>query len=99
MLLVPCPWCGPRAEIEFAAAGEAGIARPAPDADAATLAEALYVRSNTKGLLAERWRHVHGCSRFFVAVRDTVSDRFAGSWLPGVPRPSLAELAAEEAVR
>jgi sarcosine oxidase subunit delta len=99
MLLVPCPWCGPRPEIEFAAAGEAGIARPAPDADPAALAEALYFRFNTKGLLAERWRHVHGCGRFFVAVRDTVSDRFAGSWPPGVPHPSPAELAAGEAER
>ena len=29
MLLIPCPWCGPRDEIEFHYGGEAHIARPA----------------------------------------------------------------------
>ena len=95
MLLVPCPWCGPRAEIEFAAAGEAGVARPEPGADAAAIAEALYVRTNPKGLHAERWRHVHGCGRFFVAVRDTVSDRFLGAWPPGEKIPGVRDLAVE----
>src|SRR6266536_2627311 len=33
MLLVPCPWCGPRDEVEFSYGGQAGIAYPAdPDA-------------------------------------------------------------------
>ena len=34
--------------------------------------------TNPKGLHVERWRHVHGCGRFFNAVRDTVSDFFRG---------------------
>ena len=28
MLLIACPWCGPRAESEFTCGGEADIARP-----------------------------------------------------------------------
>jgi sarcosine oxidase subunit delta len=28
MLLIHCPWCGPRAESEFTCGGEADIARP-----------------------------------------------------------------------
>ena len=38
MLLVPCPWCGPRDEIEFRYGGQAGIAYPT-DPDALTDAE------------------------------------------------------------
>ncbi|TBW34612.1 sarcosine oxidase subunit delta [Siculibacillus lacustris] len=93
MLLVPCPWCGPRPELEFVAAGEAHVARPSPDADPTALAEALYFRANTKGLIAERWRHLHGCGRFFNAVRHTVTDKFVMSYRPGDPAPDLARLA------
>lgn len=28
MLLIECPWCGPRAESEFTCGGETDIARP-----------------------------------------------------------------------
>ena len=78
MLLIPCPYCGPRPELEFSYGGEAHIARPA---DPAALtneqwAEFLYARTNPKGAHAERWRHLHGCGRFFNVRRDTVTDRF-----------------------
>ena len=56
MLLIPCPWCGPRDEVEFRYGGEAHIARP-PDPDAvddAAWAEYLFMRQNPKGILAER---------------------------------------------
>ena len=76
MLVIPCPHCGPRPENEFRYAGEAHVARPAdPETyDDAAWAEFLYMRSNTKGRYAERWRHIHGCGRFFNCVRDTVTD-------------------------
>ncbi|MBV9782444.1 MAG: sarcosine oxidase subunit delta [Acidisphaera sp.] len=79
MLLIPCPFCGPRPEIEFVYGGEAHIARPAdPSAlDDAAWAAFLHTRSNPRGRHAERWRHLHGCARFFNVVRDTVTDRFA----------------------
>jgi sarcosine oxidase, subunit delta len=53
----------------------------------------LYIRSNRRGLHLERWRHVHGCARFFNAVRDTMSDRFLLTYKAGAPRPDLAALA------
>ncbi len=89
MLLVPCPYCGARPEIEFRYGGEAHIARPADPAAVSdeAWAEFLYVRANPKGRHAERWYHVHGCGRFFNALRDTVSDKFVASDKLGAPRP------------
>lgn len=89
MLIINCPWCGDRPEIEFRYGGEAHIARPAdPSAlSDAEWAEFLYNRTNPKGLHAERWRHIHGCGRFFNAVRDTVSDFFVTTYKAGEPRP------------
>ena len=39
------------------------------------------------GLHFERWRHIHGCGRFFNAARDTVSDRFLTTYKAGEPKP------------
>jgi heterotetrameric sarcosine oxidase delta subunit len=77
MLLIPCPWCGPRDEVEFHYGGEAHIVRPAdPDAQGdAAWAEYLFMRANPKGVIAERWVHRNGCRRWFNLLRDTVSHR------------------------
>jgi heterotetrameric sarcosine oxidase delta subunit len=78
MLLIECPWCGPRDEIEFRYGGEAGIAFPA-DSEAATdqeWASFLFLRDNPKGAFRERWVHVAGCRRWFDATRDTVTHVF-----------------------
>jgi sarcosine oxidase subunit delta len=89
MLLIACPWCGARPENEFHYGGEAHIARPHdPSAlDDAAWADFLYMRSNPKGRHAERWRHIHGCGRFFNCVRDTVSDRMLATYKPGESLP------------
>ncbi len=89
MLLIPCPYCGPRPEIEFRYGGEAHIARPQrpSELDDAAWAEFLYNRTNPKGLHAERWRHIHGCARFFNCLRDTVSDKIVATYKIGEPRP------------
>jgi sarcosine oxidase, subunit delta len=90
MLLIPCPWCGPRPENEFRYGGQAHVARPAdPSAvDDADWAIYLYLRDNPRGAHAERWRHVHGCGRFLNCVRDTVSDRISASYRPGEKPPA-----------
>ncbi len=92
MLLISCPFCClDRPEIEFRHAGEAHIARP-PDPAAVSdeaWTEHLHFRSNSKGVIAERWRHVAGCGRFFNVLRDTVSDRILASYEPGAPRPEV----------
>ena len=91
MLLIPCPWCGPRPEIEFRNAGAAHVARPTgEDITDATWGSFLYERDNPKGRTTERWRHVHGCGCFFNAVRDTVTDRIAGTYKPGEQPPEVA---------
>lgn len=92
MLLIPCPHCGERPELEFRYGGEAHIARPEKPAELgdAAWAEYLYLRSNPKGAHAERWRHMHGCGRFFNCLRDTVSDRIVATYRIGEPRPQVA---------
>ncbi|MXN64266.1 sarcosine oxidase subunit delta family protein [Stappia sp. GBMRC 2046] len=100
MLLITCPYCGvERPEIEFRYAGEAHIARPAEPSKLTDeeWAEYLYMRTNPKGLLAERWRHAHGCGRFFNAIRDTVSDRFVTIYKMGEAKPDLERLVVEAA--
>ena len=90
MLLIKCPYCGERPEIEFRCGGEAHIARPL---DPMALsdeewAEFLFYRENSKGVLAERWNHTHGCQRWFNAIRDSVSDKIIETYEMGTPRPS-----------
>ena len=89
MLLILCPWCGERPENEFHYGGEAHIARPHDPAslDDQAWADFLYMRTNPKGSHRERWRHMHGCGRFFNCVRDTVSDRIVATYRPGEPPP------------
>jgi sarcosine oxidase subunit delta len=90
MLDIPCPWCGPRAEIEFRYGGEAHLVRPAGDGTSEDEWSAyLYLRDNTRGEHAERWRHIHGCGQFFNVLRDTVSDRISASYPPGAERPAV----------
>lgn len=95
MLLIHCPYCAmDRPEVEFRYAGEAHIARVADPSqlDDAAWTDFLYMRTNPKGLHAERWRHVHGCGRFFNAVRDTVRDTFLRTYKSGDPQPDLSAM-------
>ena len=98
MLLIHCPYCKEeRPELEFRHAGEAHIARPTDIASISDedFAQYFFYRDNPKGLTFERWRHIHGCARFFNAVRDTVSDKFVTTYKTGEPKPDLAEAANE----
>ncbi len=90
MLLIPCPWCGPRPEAEFRHAGAAHIARPSDAAQTSDeqWAEFLYLRDNPKGETAERWLHAFGCGRYFNCLRDTVSDTIRATYRPGEKRPA-----------
>lgn len=75
MLLIPCPWCGPREENEFTYGGEAHIIRPSePDSLAdVEWADYLFMRNNPRGLHHEQWSHTAGCRRWFNVQRDTVT--------------------------
>ena len=86
MLLIDCPYCGERPEIEFAYGGQAHLARPARPAeldDAGVGANFSTCATNTKGVHAERWRHARGCGRFFNALRDTTTDHFLATYKTG----------------
>jgi heterotetrameric sarcosine oxidase delta subunit len=76
MLLIACPYCGPRNETEFHYGGQAHVAYPD---DPAALSDEewgryLFVRDNPKGPFAERWCHAEGCRRWFQVVRDTLTN-------------------------
>ncbi len=91
MLLIPCPYCGPRSEEEFSYGNEAHIARPKqPDKlNDAEWAEYVFMRSNTKGVFLERWMHAQGCRRWFNVARDTVSYEILTVYEMDAPPPKL----------
>lgn len=93
MLLIPCPYCGECPELEFTYGGEAHIPRPVHPETATDEAwgQYLYMRSNSKGVHAERWRHTHGCGRFFNALRDTTTDHFLSTYRTGERPPASAQ--------
>jgi sarcosine oxidase, subunit delta len=90
VLLIQCPYCGERPEPEFVYGGQAHIARPERPAElsAQDWAAFLYLRENTRGVHAERWRHTHGCGRFFNALRDTTTDHFLATYKVGATPPA-----------
>lgn len=94
MLLIHCPYCEEeRPELEFHGAGEAHIARPTNMGEISPedFEKFFFIRDNRKGVVFERWRHLHGCGRFFNAVRHSVSDKFICTYKAGEPRPKLTD--------
>jgi heterotetrameric sarcosine oxidase delta subunit len=95
MLLIPCPWCGNRDEVEFRYGGEAHIPRADPGVDDAAWADYLYMRDNPKGVLAERWVHQAGCRRWFNLLRDTASHRIIAVYRIGERRPGPSDFGGD----
>lgn len=94
MLLIDCPYCGPREQTEFAHGGEAHLTRPAPDrADDAAWAAHLFMRGNPKGWRRERWRHAAGCGRWFNLLRNTASGATGPAYEVGAPPPPIPDVA------
>lgn len=74
MIVIPCPWCGPRDSDEFAYVGEP---RRRPEPRTTTPREwrdYLYLRSNKAGWRTERWYHRFGCRRYLLVERDTLTN-------------------------
>lgn len=69
MMRIDCPFCGPRAQIEFAYERTLDsivtLAMPADEA-----VGRLYARANPRGLDDELWRHAYGCREWLVLRRD-----------------------------
>ena len=105
MFIITCPHCGPRDEDEFSYGGEAHIARPASPAELtdAGWADFVFMRTNTKGVFAERWYHAAGCRKWFNVLRNTATDRILavygmGERPPAVDGQDLATPAGEPAI-
>lgn len=68
MMLIQCPHCGPRAQIEFnyerTLDSIVTLDMPADEAVAR-----LYARANPRGLDDELWRHGLGCRQWLVLRR------------------------------
>jgi heterotetrameric sarcosine oxidase delta subunit len=92
MILIPCPYCGPRNSNEFSYVGEL-TPRPADASDdgPSEWRRYLYEKRNPAGLTTEQWFHASGCQKFFVAVRHTVTNEVRWTGLPGEPVPEVAE--------
>lgn len=93
MLLITCPYCGPRPEEEFINGREAHIARPEntealSDAD---WARYTFIHNNHKGWMRERWMHAAGCRRWFNAVRHNVSSQWHTQYPMFADLPDLPE--------
>ena len=79
MLVIDCPFCGPRDSIEFVYAGDASVSRPEdPQAvsDAAWTTY-LFMRENPKGTHLEHWFHRDGCRSWLQVRRSTVTHSVA----------------------
>lgn len=91
MFLIRCPWCGERDTSEFAHGGEAHIARPtdAEKIEDSDWADYLFLRTNPKGIFAERWNHQAGCRRWFNMLRNTATDDILAVYKVGETRPEV----------
>ena len=89
MLLIHCPHCGPRDEIEFRWGGDAHVTRPDPGVSDEVWTQYLFYRDNPKGLSFERWIHEFGCRRWFNIARDSTNHRILKTYPMGAPRPEI----------
>jgi sarcosine oxidase subunit delta len=94
MMLLSCPWCGPRDESEFVCGGATHIVRPALEASDAEWGEYLFFRDNPKGLNRERWRHAYGCGQWFNVARHTVTHEVVTVYRMGAAPPAAGKVPA-----
>ena len=67
MLILTCPYCGIACDETELSSDEA-------------LEGYLFQRENQKGVHFERWRHAHGCGKWFLAARHTVTLEVFGTY-------------------
>ena len=81
MLILKCPYCGVDAdETELAPGGEAHLKRHGPDSSDDDFQSYLFQRENPRGVHFERWRHAHGCGKWFHAARSTTTLEVFGTY-------------------
>ena len=93
MLIIECPYCGPRDQSEFSNGGEAHVKRPDGSSEISDRewSEYVFIRSNKKGIFYERWVHSHGCRKWFNCVRDTSTDEILKTYKIDDTRPKLKD--------
>ena len=94
MLTLNCPYCGIDAdETELAPGGEAHLKRFGPGSSDEEFEAYMFARKNPKGVHFERWRHAHGCGKWFIAARDTATLEVFGTYLAQTkaPPPEIVE--------
>jgi heterotetrameric sarcosine oxidase delta subunit len=88
--LLACPNCGTREVTDFGFGGEV-VFRPAQrPTSSRDLGRYLYVRRNVAGPQREWWVHRSGCGEWFIAERDTRTNRVLWTALPGDLHPPQA---------
>jgi sarcosine oxidase subunit delta len=88
MLMLTCPNCGATcAETELAPGGEAHLKRHGPGSSDEDFASYLFARANPRGVHFERWRHAHGCGKWFHAARCTATLEVFGTYTAQVSEP------------
>lgn len=93
MLLIPCPHCGARAQVEFAYGGDATKRRPPDGAPDEAWYDYVYLRGNPRGPHREWWLHHAGCGRWIQVTRDTATHEVLGA-VPAVGPPGGGALGA-----
>jgi heterotetrameric sarcosine oxidase delta subunit len=86
--VLDCPNCGPREVTDFGFGGEVR-SRPRSRPTPRELGAYNYLRRNVAGVQREWWYHRSGCRAWFVAERDTTTNRVLSTALP---EPSGADL-------
>ncbi|GHE00355.1 sarcosine oxidase subunit delta [Defluviimonas sp. 20V17] len=100
MLILECPCCGVRAEeSELAPGGEAHLKRFGAGASDEDFEAYMFARKNPKGVHFERWRHAHGCGKWFLAARDTATLEVFGTYPAQTKAPPAELIAAIKAKR
>ena len=80
MQLIPCPWCGPRAHIEFRYHCDAeGVAQRGHVESGAEWQDRTWLRANHIGWHHEIWQHADGCRGWIVVTRNNLTHAVAKS--------------------
>ena len=79
--LLTCPTCGVREVTDFGYGGEV-VPRPRSKPSTRELNVYNYFRRNVAGVQREWWYHRSGCRSWFVAERDTRTNRVLATALP-----------------
>lgn len=91
MLTLTCPYCGIEAdETDLAPGGAAHLTRFGPGSDDADFEDYLFLRENPRGVHFERWRHAHGCGKWFLAARSTETLEVFGTYEAQYTEPPQA---------